>query len=267
MRGTDPLNAEAVQAALAAGSATWMRVELRERTASTNDDVVRAARDGAAEGLVVVAEHQLAGRGRLGRSWHSAPGAALTFSVLLRPSVAASRWSWLPLLAALAVRDGVAGATERPVALKWPNDVLVDDLKLCGVLVERVDAGGPAAVVGIGINVSLTGAELPAPQATSLALAGACDVDRARLLVDVLGRLAAAYESWRDDEEADAELRARYELVCSTLGRAVRVELPGGEHLAATAVRLDPGGRLVVDLDGGERVLSAGDVVHLRAAP
>src|SRR6185436_16421062 len=124
------------------------------------------------EGLVVVAEHQTAGRGRLDRTWQTPARAALTVSVLLRPRTAAGDWPWFPLLAgcaaALALRR--LGAL---VELKWPNDVLLGDAKLAGILTERVDtAPEPALVLGIGINVGMTSDELPVETATSLAVAG-----------------------------------------------------------------------------------------------
>ena len=120
---------------------------------------------------MVVAEHQTAGRGRLDRSWETPPRAALTFSVLLRPSVGPEQWPWLPLLTGYAVGTALRDAGF-DAGVKWPNDVLIGDLKVAGILVERVDTPtGPAAVLGVGLNVSTTAEELPVPTATSLALA------------------------------------------------------------------------------------------------
>ena len=160
----------------------WREVRVLDEIASTN--AVVAAESDAAEGLVVVAEHQTAGRGRLDRSWVSPPRAGLTFSVLLRPeSVPEARWTWLPLLVGVALAEAVEGVTEVPTRLKWPNDVLVGDRKLGGILVERHDS---AAVVGVGLNVTTTDAELPSPEATSLLLAGAEVTDRETVLRAVL---------------------------------------------------------------------------------
>ena len=136
------------------------------RTGSTNADLVAGARDGAPEGAVLVAEEQTAGRGRMGRSWLSPPRAALTFSVLLRPTdVPAARRGWLPLLAGVAVATAIRQVSALDAALKWPNDVLLRSGKLAGILAEQ---SGDAVVVGIGVNVSTARHELPAPAASSL---------------------------------------------------------------------------------------------------
>ncbi len=175
----------------------WAQVEVLDDVGSTNTVVASRARTGAAEGLVVVAEHQTSGQGRLGRVWESPRYAGLTFSVLLHPPVADRRWPWLPLLTGVAVVEGIAAVGGPACVLKWPNDVLHEGLKLAGVLAERLDTPhGPAAVVGVGLNVSQSIAELPVPTATSLAVAGAA-VDRTLLLRSVLERLHAAYVEWR----------------------------------------------------------------------
>ena len=128
-------------------------VEILSEAPSTNAALAERARAGALEGAVVVAEHQTAGRGRLDRTWETPARSALTFSVLLRPNLSASSWPWIPLLVGYAVQAALADRLPA-IALKWPNDVLVEERKLGGILVERVDTPtGPAAVVGIGINV------------------------------------------------------------------------------------------------------------------
>jgi BirA family biotin operon repressor/biotin-[acetyl-CoA-carboxylase] ligase len=234
-------------------------VEVVEEAASTNALAAERARAGA-DPLVIVAEHQTAGRGRLDRSWLTPPYAALTFSVLLRPDVAPERWPWLPMLIGYAVRRSLL----IEVDLKWPNDLMVDDRKVAGLLVERVDTPqGPAAIVGIGINVTTTREELPVENATSLALEGV-DVDRSELLVTVVKAIHGAYARWLDD---DTWLRQVYIDFCSTLGRRVRVDLPGGEQLTGTAVDIDRQGRLLVETSPGAAPtpVGAGDVVHVRA--
>jgi len=233
-----------------------------EATESTNADVSARARAGEPAGLVLVAEHQTAGRGRLDRTWEAPTRAGLTFSVLLRPAVEAAMWPWLPLVAGLAAARGVRRATAlTDVALKWPNDVLVGGAKLAGILVERVEtAEGPAAVVGIGINVSTTQDELPVPTATSLALAGA-DVERGALLSAVLTELPHLLELWETSTE---ELHAAYVEECDTLGQVVEVHLPSGDTLTGRAVAVDDEGRLDVETDDGRTAVGAGDVVHVR---
>jgi BirA family biotin operon repressor/biotin-[acetyl-CoA-carboxylase] ligase len=233
-------------------------VEVVEEVGSTNAAVASRGRDGAAEGLVVVAEHQSAGQGRLGRAWESPRYAGLTFSVLLHPPVADRRWTWLPLLTGVAVVEGVRAAGGPSCALKWPNDVLLDGLKVAGILAERLETPrGPAAVVGVGLNVSQTASELPVPTATSLAASGAV-LDRAALLVSVLERLHEEYVAWRAGSPRD-----RYLALCDTVGREVRVELPGGV-LQGRAVDVDLDGALVVESGGRRTAVTAGDVVHLR---
>jgi BirA family biotin operon repressor/biotin-[acetyl-CoA-carboxylase] ligase len=172
-----PLAADALADALLPGSRLLTAVRVVARTGSTNADLLAAARAGTAAGTVLVAEEQTAGRGRLDRSWHSQPGAALTFSVLLRPAaIPPSARGWLPLLTGVAVAAALRAQTGLDVSLKWPNDVLVSGAepgmagKLAGILAEQA---GDAIVVGIGLNVSARRDELPAPQATSLLLAGA----------------------------------------------------------------------------------------------
>jgi BirA family biotin operon repressor/biotin-[acetyl-CoA-carboxylase] ligase len=244
-------------------------VEVVASAPSTNALVSERARAGEAEGLVVVAEHQTAGRGRLDREWVTPPRAAVTMSVLLRPRAAASRWPLLGLLAGLAVADGVAAVGGPPVSLKWPNDVLAHDgLKVAGLLLERVDGGeGAAAVVGIGLNVSTTRTELPVPTAGSLVTAGMVDPDRTTLTHALVSALASSYRDWEgsdDPARADARLLARYAERCDTLGRQVEVHLPTGEVLSGEATGLGAGGALVVGDTSGQHQVQTGDVVHVR---
>jgi BirA family transcriptional regulator, biotin operon repressor / biotin---[acetyl-CoA-carboxylase] ligase len=248
-----------------------VRVEVVEETTSTNALVAERARAGEAEGLVVVAERQSAGRGRLDRAWTTPYGTGLTFSVLLRPGVEARLWPWLPLLTGYAV-DKALKADGFEAAVKWPNDVLLGaaERKVAGILVERVETpDGPAAVVGIGLNVAMGADELPVETATSLAIeavaAGGEAPERTTVLLDVLASLWEAYAAWHaGGEAATARLRESYVAACATIGRAVRVELPGGV-LEGTATGVDEGGQLLVDADGEVATLSAGDVVHVRA--
>ncbi len=242
-----PLRARALQRALAPDG--W-RVEVLASTGSTNAVVAERARAGEPAGLVVVAESQTAGRGRLDRSWVSPPRAGLTLSVLVRPDLPPVRWPWLPLLTGLAVADALREQAEVDAVLKWPNDVLVAERKLCGVLAEVPEVG--AAVLGIGLNVTTRADELPHDGATSLQLAGATTTDRDTLLRAVLRALTRVLADVDGSREA---YRAR----CSTLGRRVRVELPGDAVAEGVAEAVDDDGRLVVD----GTAYGAGDVVHL----
>jgi BirA family transcriptional regulator, biotin operon repressor / biotin---[acetyl-CoA-carboxylase] ligase len=237
-------------------------VEVVEEADSTNSLVTKRAREGAAHGLVVVAEHQTSGRGRLDRSWEVPPRAALTFSMLVRPDLPAESWPWLPLLTGYAVHAALVDRVPE-LGLKWPNDVLVDDKKLAGILVERVDTPtGPAAVLGIGINVLQEQSDLPIPEATSLLLQVEGRPDRTEVLDAVLGSLKGLLPLLEDTEA----LRRAYAGECVTLGRTVRVDVPAGEPISGRAVDIDPGGRLVVATESGEVAVGAGDVIHVRPA-
>ncbi|NHC23732.1 biotin--[acetyl-CoA-carboxylase] ligase [Nocardioides sp. IC4_145] len=244
-------------------------VEVVDETPSTNALVVERARAGAPEGLVVVTEHQTAGRGRLDRSWETPARSALTFSLLLRPTAPTRSWPWLPLLAGYAV-DKALKAAGFDAGVKWPNDVLIGDRKVAGILVERIETDqGPCAVVGIGINVGLGPDELPVPTATSLAIeaAGRPVPDRTALLVDVLASLREAYDAWQAGGDlAGMRLAESYADACVTVGRQVRVDLPDGSVLTGMATAIDPSGHLVVAGPDRQVAVGAGDVVHVRAA-
>src|SRR4029453_15696405 len=147
-----PLGERSLQRALIVPGGFWQRLEIRAETGSTNADVAAAGLAGAAEGLVVVAEAQTAGRGRRDRQWVSPPRAGLTLSVLLRPGdagVAAGAYAWLPLLAGVALVEAVRRVAEVDAALKWPNDLLVGEGEAAGILAE---VAGEAGGVGVGLN-------------------------------------------------------------------------------------------------------------------
>ncbi|MEW9547008.1 biotin--[acetyl-CoA-carboxylase] ligase [Nonomuraea sp. NPDC050783] len=272
-----PLSATALNRALVRPGSLWTGVTVVERTGSTNADLAGAAKEGAAEGTVLVAEAQEAGRGRLGRSWTAPPRSGLTFSVLLRPRVPVAALGWLPLLYGVAAASAVRRLAEVDVRLKWPNDLLIGERKLAGVLAERAD---DAVVVGMGLNVSLRADELPVATATSLAVEeGAC-LDRDPLLRAVLREVESHYQEWTaagGDAEA-CGLRPAYLAASATVGRRVRVELPGESVLIGKATGIDAAGHLQVESEAGDAgtgagegggrryTLSAGDVVHVRPA-
>lgn len=250
------------RAEAAARSVGW-RLEVVEEAPSTNQLLAERFRAGEPHGLVLAAEHQTAGRGRLGRGWVTPARTSVTASFLLVPeSAGTGPWSWLPLLTGLAAARAIEGVTGLRPQLKWPNDVLVEGRKLGGILIERVGNGGhAAAVVGIGLNVTQGTADLPVQEATSLSLAGATQVDRTEVLCRLVSELARGYDDWH----AGRPLLSTYRELCSTLGRQVRVLVPGGE-VSGRAVDVDEDGRLVVRTGAGEEHLAAGDVVHVRAA-
>jgi BirA family biotin operon repressor/biotin-[acetyl-CoA-carboxylase] ligase len=230
-------------------------------TGSTNADLVAAALTGELAGLVLVADEQTAGRGRLGRSWSAPAGSGLAVSVLLRPAVAANRLGWLPLVTGLAVVDAVRDSAGLAVGLKWPNDVVVgpDGRKLAGILAERV-GGTDAVVVGVGLNVAMTAEQLPVPTATSLALELAPAEPPAvdDVLAALLARLGARVGAWAVGDDQAGEYRA----ACVTLGRDVRVDLPARGVLEGRAVDVDDTGRLLVDVGGRVEPVAAGDVTE-----
>lgn len=259
-----PLNVPAVRSAVLTPGGLWRDVRVVEETGSTNADLLAEAAGGSPEGAVLVAEAQSAGRGRMSRSWISQPRKALLFSVLLRPAeVPAARWGWVPLLAGVAAASSLRAGASVDASLKWPNDVLVGDAKLAGILAEH---SGGAIVVGAGINVSASRAELPVPGATSLALEDASTLDRGQLLAGILAELERRYLAWSSAlGDADASgLRAEYRRLCQTLGREVRVTMPGDHVITGVAVDVDADGRLIVRSSSGPVPISAGDVVHLR---
>ena len=251
----------------------WTAVDVVESTGSTNVDLLARvdADPGAPEGQVLVAEEQTAGRGRLGRTWTSVPGASLTFSVLLRPAtVPATRRGWLPLLTGVAVVSAVRSVTSGSVGavLKWPNDVLVGERKLVGILAEQ-SPDASAVVMGIGVNVATPADALPVSPAglpaTSLLVEGAT-VDREALLLAILDQFERWYAAFRaDPDPVRTGLLDAYRPLCVTLGQQVRVELPVGRFMAGTAKDIDPDGRLLVtEASGAPLAVSAGDVVHVR---
>jgi BirA family transcriptional regulator, biotin operon repressor / biotin---[acetyl-CoA-carboxylase] ligase len=294
------LDAARLNGALASRPGLWREVRVVEETGSTNADLLAGARSGADEGLVLVAEAQTSGRGRMGRRWISPPRRALTFSVLLRPAVPAGLLGWTPLLAGVAVASALQQTAGVDARLKWPNDVLVDGAKIAGILAER---WGNAVVIGTGINVLQQRGELPVPTATSLLVAqgvgpagaGAAGPPEARgpgpaeargagpagapeprawadmreqLLTSVLDELARWYRAWLDQPQpGDAEgcgLREEYLRRSGTVGTAVTVMLPGGQNLTGMAADIDAAGRLEIRTRAGLVQVSAGDVVHLR---
>jgi BirA family biotin operon repressor/biotin-[acetyl-CoA-carboxylase] ligase len=212
---------------------------------------------------VLVTDHQTAGRGRLGRSWSARPGDSLAISVLLRPAVPRERLGWLSLAAGAAMTQALEGLGVAARA-KWPNDVLIGDRKVCGVLAEALVDGG--VVIGAGLNHAAPREALPVPTATSLAAEGG-PTDPDLLVAAYLERLlalAAAFEGSAGDPEASG-VRAAVLAASGTLGRRVRVDASGGP-VVGLAVDIDATGRIVVDRGptGGRTACATGDVEHLR---
>lgn len=241
------------------------RVDVLAAAGSTNADLRERAVDVHAwpHLAVLLTDNQTAGRGRLDRSWTAPAGASLAVSVLLRrlPGDVSAR-GWIPLAAGVAMSDAIAAQLpDHRVAVKWPNDVMVDGRKICGILAE---ATSDAVIVGTGVNTAMTASELPVPTATSFTVLGA-RVDADLLLATYLRELDALLVALAAAGDAvSSGLHAAASTRCSTIGRDVRVLLPGGETLVGRATALDDVGRLVVLAGDVETAVSAGDVVHVR---
>ena len=260
------------------------RLEVVDSTGSTNADLLRSVTVEPAawpDLSVLTAEYQTAARGRLDRHWEAPPLSSILVSVVLRPANAEGRplptqsYSWLSLIAALALRETLLETAGIPAELKWPNDVLVRGKKIAGILAQlgpMVDGSVPPVILGTGLNVTLDAAELPVPTATSVVLEGTRTADRTVLLKSYLSKFAVLYRSFcnADGDPAagmagGASLHKRVEAVMVTLGKQVRAQLPGDHEIIGHASRLDEyGSLLVVDRDSREHVVTAGDVVHLR---
>jgi len=255
-----PIDADRLSADL--DGSRWRSVSVVAETGSTNKDLVAAGEPDR----VLIAETQTAGRGRLGRRWETPAGTQIAVSVSIAvPSARTADLGWVPLAAGLAVHDTVTEVSGgvATAQLKWPNDVLIEDRKLAGILGELASSTPPVAVVGIGLNVALTESELPVPTATSLLLTTGTG-DRQAVAAVLLRSLDRWLTAWETDLPAVIDA---YRLRCDTVGRRVRVELPGTDGLLGTAVTVDEQGRIVVRAeDGTERAVAAGDVTHLRTA-
>lgn len=271
------------------GSSTGPSFDVRwvAETGSTNTDAMALARDGAPEGVVVVADHQTAGRGRLGRTWEAPPGASLLVSVLLRPPAAVL--DAVTPAAGVAMAEAVAEVAGVDARIKWPNDLVVDvgdgvERKLAGMLAEADWPAGSSAsggyarpdaqqrvavVVGVGVNVDWP-ADVPAELADVLT---ACNhvtgraPDRRALLSAFLERLGTSYRRLVEHPDDRAWLLDAYRARSATLGRPVRVDT-GSAEVEGTAVDVDADGRLLVEVaGGGRRTIAVGDIVHLRHHP
>ena len=230
------------------------------REVDSTNRLLRALADGGApEGAALLADFQSAGRGRRGRHWEAPPGSSLLLSVLLRPTVAPERLGQAPLLVGVAVAQTLERHLALAPALKWPNDLLVGGRKVGGILIEAASgAGGVALIVGIGINVNQSAAELgDLLGATSLAAEVGGEVARGELLAALLGALEEGYDRWQGGWSPLDEWRARATL----LGEPIWVEPLLGTRFPATALDVAEDGALRVRReDGSELLLRAAEV-------
>lgn len=256
------------------------QLHIHQQLASTNSEAMSLAQDGAKDGTVVIAEAQSAGRGRHARTWFSPPGLNLSCSIIVRGlgrGLSLADWlSWVPLTTALAVAEAVQTVAATSLALKWPNDLLLDERKVGGILCESSLAipDNPIVVIGIGLNVNVPGNMFPdelRPIATSLFASSHRLIDRNRLLAQLLLDVEQSLDELRD--HGPSRLLQAYQRRCTTLGRQVRVVLGANEELLGTAVAITADGTLQVRPSTGASGtgkapligVRAGDVIHVRS--
>jgi BirA family biotin operon repressor/biotin-[acetyl-CoA-carboxylase] ligase len=240
--------------------------EYLEQTGSTNRDLLAKA-EGLPEFYVLATDFQTAGKGRMDRSWEASPGSSVMASVLLRPSFTESSGiGWLSLMTALAISQAIS-ALGQEARIKWPNDVLIQDKKVSGILAEAANDLS-SVVIGFGINVNQTATELPVETATSLLVETGGSIDRDQLLAAVIQNLKKLYfELSASGGDAEASgLREAILRSSATIGQQVTVEFPDGKKAFGLAKQIDSTGRLVVETSSETLTVSAGDVLHLRKA-
>ncbi|WP_447980725.1 biotin--[acetyl-CoA-carboxylase] ligase [Candidatus Nitrospira bockiana] len=256
-------------------------IQVLPETDSTNRAAFQLAQTGAADGTLVLADAQTAGRGRLGRVWHSPPGANLYCSLVLRREVPPDRlpdWlSWIPLLSAAGVAQAVRQASNLHATVKWPNDVLVSGRKISGILCESAGVGTTDifVIIGVGLNVNLPAHRLPdelRSTATSLAHEAGRPFDRAVLAALLIGEIERRVD-WLRAGERD-RMREEYRSLSATIGQRVRVELAHGAVIEGSAEDVAGDGALLVRSEAEDPTrparyfeVRAGDVTHLRSAP
>ncbi|WP_240002284.1 biotin--[acetyl-CoA-carboxylase] ligase [Oleisolibacter albus] len=242
----------------AGGLPAFFRLVSLDSCGSTNDEAKELARSGALEGTLVWALRQTGGRGRRGRVWTSPPG-NLYCSLILRPDMPAAAAALVSFVAAIAVAEAVSALIPGRPQLKWPNDVLVDGAKISGILLES-EAGAAGRldwlVLGVGINVAHRPEGLPYA-ATSLAAAGAAELD----VAVVLGRYASSFAAWyaRFRQQGFAPVRAAWRNAAFGLGGPITVRLQDGQF-EGRFIDLDAEGGLLVETGDGLRRVTAGDV-------
>ena len=247
----EALNESAINATL---RDSYWRVSVFESVTSTQTEI--SAKENLKNGDVFVTEYQSAGRGRLDRTFDAEKSSALLFSLYFEPKRSKSEWSAIPLLTGLSLVNGLTKLDEKlAVKLKWPNDLLVGEKKVAGILVEAKESG---VIIGIGLNVEMSKDELPVETATSLSIEGFSELDRNKILPALLKSIAFTFGLWESGSSLPVEL---YRQASSTLGKEVEVHLPSGQILKSLAVGISEIGEL--QLADGSRV-NVGDVIHLR---
>ena len=277
MPSSPPLNIEAIRSTLAT-KALGQILYLHQDLPSTNREASSLAQQGTAHGTLVVAEQQSGGYGRHGRAWFSPPGFNIYCSIVVRgksQTVPLAQWlSWIPLVTALAVAEATRHITTAPLALKWPNDLLLQDRKVGGILCEStMTTNGPIVIIGIGLNVNVPIQSFPEdlrPIAASLIEAVPQPIDRNRLISQLLWEVEQCLDELQF--HGSTRLRQAYLARCATVGRQVKVLFPNDQQIRGTAETLSADGALQVrPLSASPRTqppalieVHAADVIHLR---
>ena len=247
----EALNESAMNATL---RGSYWRVSVFHSLPSTQTEL--ATKENLKHGDVYVTEFQSAGRGRLDRTFEATESSALLFSIYLEPKRSKLEWSAIPLLTGLSLVNSLKKLDEGVVTnLKWPNDLLIGDKKVAGILVEAKDHG---VIIGIGLNVEMEKSELPVPTATSLSIEKFAQLNRNLILPAILKSLEVSIGIWESGSNLPFE---QYRQASSTLGKEVEVHLPSGEIWKSRAMGINEMGELL--LASGARV-NVGDVIHLR---
>jgi BirA family biotin operon repressor/biotin-[acetyl-CoA-carboxylase] ligase len=233
---------------------------------STNLEAIRQAKAGAPEGLVVVAREQTAGRGRLDRTWHSPKDSGLYFSIVLRPQFELNAWPLITLMAALAVLDALMTACKVKADIKWPNDLCVNERKLCGILAETVETdNGTAAILGIGINLSSAGWEQFGGLATSIESITNSQPDPQMIVQQLVKAIGIRYDLLESDAGREHIIREWCANSSYAFDREVRVSTASDTFTGITR-GLETDGALRVQIaDGRITAVRAGEVTALRA--
>ncbi|HKR80986.1 MAG TPA: biotin--[acetyl-CoA-carboxylase] ligase [Nitrospira sp.] len=273
-----PLAVPAIEAFLLTES-LGRRIHVHERLDSTNREAMAMAQAGAGHGTLVLADGQTAGKGRMARTWFSPPGLNIYASVIIRVPMEPSRmavWlSWLPLMAALGVAEAIETVADARVAVKWPNDLLIGERKLAGILCESGTSPGVGAfqVIGMGINVNGMRTDFPEElqeSATSIRQETGGLIDRNRLVAQLLTGLESRMKELLS---AGREPLARaYRRRCATIGRTVKALLADGNECIGTAEAIAEDGSLTLVQTSASgtnqapvvRQLRAADIVHVR---
>lgn len=266
-KAADLLSADDIRACLNTRFMGRDRIICLAQTDSTNSQAKRLAAEGAAEGTVVVAESQISGRGRRGRSWFSPAGQSIYASIILRPPMAPSQAPRITLMTAVAVARALQEATGLTAKIKWPNDILIADKKIAGILTEittEMDAVD-YVVVGLGVNVNTTAADMPSDIrsiATSVRIESGSRFSRADLFCSLLHHFESSYDTLQRD--GFKPIMAQWREMSDIIGRPVYVDVLDVRHSGIVEAVDDDGVLILKDDSGRLHRIFSGDVTRVR---